>query len=126
MASQRQMYAGHLNVTAVKRVCVWYTSLLKCCVECVCDWNSYKCIHGNIHSTPIHQSVVSFYTDSPALEKRSTKERPHNISSLCVCVYWQPLSWLLQFQVCSQDVLLINLGLKEVGLEEIINLLGRK
>lgn len=37
-----------------------------------------------------------------------------------------PLSRLLQFQLCFKDVVLTNLGLKEVALKEIINWLGRK
>lgn len=74
------------------------------------------------------QSVVSFSTDSPALEekkKKSRKETPQSIIPVCLCLL-HPLSWLLQFQLCSEDVVLINLGLNEVGLEEIINWLGRK
>lgn len=71
------------------------------------------------------QSVVSFNTDSPALEKESRKETPPSIIPVCLCLL-HPLSWLLQFQLCSEDVVLINLGLNEVGLEEIINWLGRK
>lgn len=72
------------------------------------------------------QSVVSFSTDSPALEeKKSRKETPQSIIPVCLRLL-HPLSWLLQFQLCSEDVVLINLGLNEVGLEEIINWLGRK
>lgn len=96
---------------------------------CVCDWNGYKRIHGNIHSTPIHQPVVSFYNDSPALEKKKKKEHkrksPHCIIPVHLCLL-HPLSWLLQFEVCSGDVVLINRGLNEVGPEEIINWPGRK
>lgn len=72
------------------------------------------------------QPVVSFNADSPALEKKkSRKETPQSIIPVCLCLL-HPLSWLLQFQLCSEDVVLINLGLNEVGLEEIINWLGRK
>lgn len=104
------LWAAHIGWTLKYYSC--HTSVCVCvCATCnrlsvvlsVCDWNSFKRIHGNIHSTAIRQSVVRVSVDSPCAlerkEKEKTKERLHNISSLCVCVYWQPLGWLLQSQI---------------------------
>lgn len=49
------MCVGHSCYTK----CVYGTCNYLYVVLSVRDWNSYKRIHGNIYSTPIHQSVVS-------------------------------------------------------------------
>lgn len=79
----------------------------------MCDW----CIHGNIHSVHGQLSILRVL-----LSKYKSDRRVYHRCNWLL----HPLSRLLQLQLCSKGVVMMNLGLNEVGSQEIINWLGRK